>query len=346
MAKVIKSKKDEMRKISVGEFLKLYNKGKIDFGLEVEQDLKAQRNYVWDLNMESQLMETYLRDKITPVIYLRKNEDGSYSVIDGQQRLTASFLFINGEFKLKSSTEEIDGEIIKNKKFDDLSDEFKERILNYEFNTVIYFNIDDVDSVDGFDNLNKGIKLNVIERLRGKLGKEKVTLLEEVASHSFFEVPNITNKRFQDQDLALCFVMLASNPKFGLESTEKELYVKQVKGKALKENLKEDIFETLDYLNDAFNNKEYFKHKQRYVKKGITPIFYLAVAKAKKLGVPANDFFEMFHDVLAVNRDTRNPLVIGLSSGSTTMRNSMDKKLQIMETMILKKSKEIKKAKK
>lgn len=46
----------------------------------------------------SRLIESMLLGIPLPVVYFAEEEDGSYSVIDGQQRLTAIISFINGKF--------------------------------------------------------------------------------------------------------------------------------------------------------------------------------------------------------------------------------------------------------
>ena len=66
-----------------------------------------QRQYVWDVEKASRLIESALLDIPLPTIYLSEEVDGKTYVIDGQQRLTSFYSFITGafpdgtEFKLK-----------------------------------------------------------------------------------------------------------------------------------------------------------------------------------------------------------------------------------------------------
>ena len=60
-----------------------------------------QRNYVWNQTQASRLIESFLLDIPVPVVYLAKDEDNRYEVIDGQQRLRSAFNFFNDEFKLQ-----------------------------------------------------------------------------------------------------------------------------------------------------------------------------------------------------------------------------------------------------
>ena len=57
-----------------------------------------QRQFVWDQAKSSRLIESALLRIPLPVIYLAQEKDGKEQVIDGQQRLTAFFSFIDGKF--------------------------------------------------------------------------------------------------------------------------------------------------------------------------------------------------------------------------------------------------------
>jgi len=64
--------------------------------LELQPDF--QRQYVWDITKASLLIESLLLDVPIPPVYLAEDEDGTMSVIDGQQRLVSIFSFLNGFF--------------------------------------------------------------------------------------------------------------------------------------------------------------------------------------------------------------------------------------------------------
>lgn len=73
----------------------LYRKYK-DGDLVIQPDF--QRQFVWDATKSSRLIESALLEIPLPVIYLSEESDGKEYVIDGQQRLTAFFSFIDGKF--------------------------------------------------------------------------------------------------------------------------------------------------------------------------------------------------------------------------------------------------------
>ncbi|MFW5869727.1 MAG: GmrSD restriction endonuclease domain-containing protein [Planctomycetota bacterium] len=80
---------------SLSEFHRWYKSGRLVV------DPEWQRKYVWDRKRASKLVESFLVDIPVPVIYLAKNDQGKYEVIDGLQRLTSVFDFFDGEYKLR-----------------------------------------------------------------------------------------------------------------------------------------------------------------------------------------------------------------------------------------------------
>ena len=60
-----------------------------------------QRNYVWDLERASRLIESLLMGLPIPQIFLYEEARNSFLVIDGQQRLMSIYYFVNGRFPRK-----------------------------------------------------------------------------------------------------------------------------------------------------------------------------------------------------------------------------------------------------
>ena len=71
---------------------KLCRRGK----LNLQPDF--QRQFVWDRNKASGFIESLLLDVPVPIIYLAEATDGTFVVIDGQQRLSSIFSFLDGSF--------------------------------------------------------------------------------------------------------------------------------------------------------------------------------------------------------------------------------------------------------
>src|SRR5262245_29661163 len=77
------------------EIESLYNRWKRG-KLIIQPDF--QRQFVWDTKKSSRLIESALLDIPLPVVYISQEKDGNEYVIDGQQRLTSFFSFIDGAF--------------------------------------------------------------------------------------------------------------------------------------------------------------------------------------------------------------------------------------------------------
>jgi 5-methylcytosine-specific restriction endonuclease McrA len=60
-----------------------------------------QRRKVWDDRTSSRLIESVILEVPLPVFYLAEGPDGEEEVIDGQQRLTAFFRFLENQYPLK-----------------------------------------------------------------------------------------------------------------------------------------------------------------------------------------------------------------------------------------------------
>ena len=171
----------QAKDFSIREFTSMLQDG--DLVLQPEY----QRKYVATVNIASRLIESVLMDVPIPVIYLAEEKDGSYSVIDGQQRLTSFISFINGKFPngetFKLSGLKVYKELNK-KSFSELDKEYQSKIRTTTLHTIVIKKESNEDvKFEIFERLNTGsIKLNEDEY---KLG-EFTDLLQ---SKVFFNIP-------------------------------------------------------------------------------------------------------------------------------------------------------------
>ena len=171
-------------------------------------DPEFQRRYVWDNKKASLLIESILLEVPIPVIYLAEEEDGKFTVIDGQQRLRSFFRFLNNEFKLRglSVLSELNG-----KYFKDL-DEEKQRKIEDATLRVIEIRKESHSDVkfEIFERLNVGaVKLNDQE-LRNCIYRGKYNdLIKELAEdRDFLFLLGLKepHKRMYDRELVLHFL--------------------------------------------------------------------------------------------------------------------------------------------
>ena len=83
-----------------------------------------QREFIYSGEQREAVLKTVLRSFPLNVMYWSKNDDGSYEVIDGQQRTISLCQYVAGDFSI-----EIDKDHLK---FYNLSDERRNKILDYE----------------------------------------------------------------------------------------------------------------------------------------------------------------------------------------------------------------------
>lgn len=117
-------------------------------------DPEWQRNYVWTNPQASRLIESFLLNIPVPVIYVATTSDDRYEVIDGLQRLTSTFRFLDNELKLSglSILRHLNG-----KKFRDLERSDQRKLRNSVLRT---FELSKTNSSDMhfivFERLNTG----------------------------------------------------------------------------------------------------------------------------------------------------------------------------------------------
>lgn len=99
-----------------------------------------QRHFVWDNTKSSRLIESAMLEIPLPVIYLAE-ENGKEIVIDGQQRLTAFFSFIDGKFPDARDFKLTGLQVIQDlngKKFSVLPEDYQDRIKYCKIRTITF----------------------------------------------------------------------------------------------------------------------------------------------------------------------------------------------------------------
>lgn len=178
-----------------------------------------QRQFVWDKIKSSRLIESALLDIPIPIVYLSEEKDGKENVIDGQQRLTAFFAFIDGkfpnnsEFKLSGLKVFTD---LNGKKFNELSEELQDKITTYKMRVIKFKKESDGDlQFEIFARLNTGsVPLNDQELrncvFRGKFNE----LLKELSQDKDFKYLlgiATPDRRMKDRELVLRFAAFHFN---------------------------------------------------------------------------------------------------------------------------------------
>lgn len=188
------------------DFLIRSLKDQVDDGTLVLAD-DFQRRRVWDDTKASRLIESLLINVPIPVCYFAELEDGSYSVIDGQQRLTAIYRYLNDKFKLRSLRIRSD---LNKKKFSQLGISDRRSIQSRSIRCILIQKESHPEiRFDVFDRLNSNsVKLNRQE-LRNSLYKGDLNkLIKELSENETFKrlrrSQNV-DKRMNDCEMILRF---------------------------------------------------------------------------------------------------------------------------------------------
>jgi hypothetical protein len=205
--------KTEKQDLPVETLVSWVNRGKMN----LQPDF--QRSFVWTPGKASLLIESVLLDIPLPVIYVAEEANRTYSVVDGQQRLTSICSYINGSFP-QGSTFKLSGlkvlTELNRKAFSDLPIEQQETILNFILRVIIIERDSDPDvKFEVFERLNLGAeKLNDQEVRNCVYRGNYNELLRELAQNPFLLKilrSDEPHSRMADRQLILRFFALWRN---------------------------------------------------------------------------------------------------------------------------------------
>jgi hypothetical protein len=221
----------QAKDFSIREFLTMKNDG------ELALQPNYQRNFVATDLIASKLIESILLDVPIPVVYLAEEQDGSYSVIDGQQRLTSFLSFLEGKFPdnrpFKISGLKVLPELNR-KLFTDLDSELQKKIRSTTIHSIIIKKESNSDiKFEIFERLNTGsTKLNEDEIrntvYRGKYIDLLAELSENQGFHGLVRKDNF-KKRMIYRGMILRFFALSEKSYLNYKSSMKQFSNKELR---------------------------------------------------------------------------------------------------------------------
>jgi hypothetical protein len=137
--------KIQLQEISVREVSNGYvnnqEEGVVGFGGQLNIRPKYQREFIYKDKQRDSVLDTVKKDFPLNVMYWVKNEDGTYEVLDGQQRTISICEYVVGNFSLNEMY------------FHNLTKPEQEQILDYKL--MVYFcEGDDKEKLDWFRTIN------------------------------------------------------------------------------------------------------------------------------------------------------------------------------------------------
>lgn len=314
----LKKKLDELQALARERTVKTQN---IEYDLEtlvkkikkgvIKINPDYQRNHRWKNVTSSKLMESLILNIPVPTIYLSQDIDvdeeveddvARYSVIDGQQRLTAIYDFMNNSYVLEGLEilEPLNGMYYKN------LPAFLIRRL--EERTIKCLRIDStVDSqvkYDIFERLNSGAVQLEAQELRNAVYRGKFNeLIKELAKHEYFrEMLNIKEKnpdenakvkKMEDVEIVLRFFALEGDGLNVLKKSFKDFLSEQMAifNKCTEEELKtkkQNFEDVMSIIYQKFGSKAFAKYKYEKNKSKLTTTFNASVFDALAIAVSIN----------------------------------------------------------
>ncbi len=221
----------QAKDFSIREFLSMKNDGE----LILQPDY--QRNFVASNRISSRLIESILLDVPIPVIFLAEEQNGTISVIDGQQRLTTFISFLEGkfpdnrDFRLSSLNILSD---LNRKKFSELSTDQQKKIRSTTIHSIVIKRESNPDiKFEIFERLNTGsTKLNENEIRNNLYRGNYINLLKELSeSEVLNRLVNKNNlkKRMGYEGLILRFLSISERSYINYRSPMKQFCNKELR---------------------------------------------------------------------------------------------------------------------
>ena len=241
-----------------------------DETLTWDQSIQRGAN-AWSKEQKSSLIHSMLADMYIPSLCFLKetvrNEEAGkddivYSVLDGKQRLSVVFSFVNDEYKLdkKTPTVEIEGTTyeIAGKKFSGLEKDLQDIIKKYKFSISTLEGCTEKEIELAFFRLNNGTPLTNVQKSRAILGDKNAAIVNNLLTKDFFNNCNFTKlQRSKEDDLTVLLqgMMLADNryDSWGnIGAKEISVYCEYLRDN-FTEDFEKKITDTVDYLSEAFD---------------------------------------------------------------------------------------------
>ena len=205
----------ELRKIrtqaydkSVEDTVRMIEKGRIFLQPDFQR-----YSQVWDYKTASQLIESVLLNVPIPPIYVAEEDDGSWNIIDGLQRLTSFKNFYEGKFKLRGldSLKELNKQ-----SYESLNQNAKSILDNGSLRIILITKESHPEmKYDVFMRLNRGSVKLTEQELRNCLYRGSLNdLIKDLRNNTqLFDILNLEkpHKRMDDAELILRYFALSEN---------------------------------------------------------------------------------------------------------------------------------------
>lgn len=297
----------------------------------------------WTNEQQSLLIHSMLADFPVPSVYVHKMESTetdakgkhtySYSVLDGKQRMTTVFSYIDGEFALSEDTPDVTLEDVEyeiaGKYFDDLDEDVQQEILRFKFNIQSFESVSDDTIEEIFFRLNNSSPLTKPQKAKPLMGVDNSIFVNGILDNRFFkEKCNFTKAQLRNSDdmctLIQCMMLLDYKYRdYQFESISADAVMKY--SQYIKGNYPDECRCKLKKIVAFLDNIFYMKEKN--LRKVNIPIVFMMADKALSLSISGTNFRRWFMDFFEKHKTEYGQFC---SSGSIKREKTLGR-IEVME---------------
>ena len=292
----------------------------------IREYMESQRGYIWEAWRASNLIQSILLKNPVPeiTVYRSDNKSQYRKTLDGQQRMTSIYLFINNHFKLDMSKTmfpefKIEDEIFKTsevltgKTFSELPELWQDIIRGYQLRITTMNNCTEEDAEKAYVQMNsgaKGLKASEIRKAAmGTLTRKffRSTLDSDWLLHAM--TPLSTKGNAGDEILSQIITIIHNNKAIELSKDNIDKVIYSFRDSGLPEEIQEDVTNISIYLNRVTNKwisdkkkedeaqgnkrvKNYSTYRYTWLNKTHTTMLMYSAHRAIKNGIEFEKFSE------------------------------------------------------
>jgi len=239
----------------------------------LDLDPPYQRRSVWTQDYRDYFIDTILLNYPAPAIFLfeETSADGkaNYHVVDGKQRLTSVFDFLDGKFPVGEKAQR---ESLRGHWFSELSESDRRAFFSYKF-SVEYIPSSDEGLISAiFDRINRNVaKLSPQELRHAKYDGFFIHMAEELTEElarafpsDFPRIAPTSKRHMKDVEfVAEMLLYLEVGPRNHSQAELDEAFAERDKSWPKSDEVRDKFRRALGWMEAIVNNKTYELHKSR-----------------------------------------------------------------------------------
>jgi len=292
----------------------------------IREYMESQRGYIWEAWRASNLIQSILLKNPVPeiTVYRSDNKSQYKKTLDGQQRITSLYLFINNYFKLDMSKtmfpefkieDEIfkSNEVLNGKTFSQLPELWQDIIRGYQLRITTMNNCSEEDAEKAYVQMNSGAKgLKASEIRKAGMGREtrkvfRSNLNSDWILHAL--TPLSIKGNAGDEILSQVITLIHSGKAVELSKDNIDKVIYGFREFGVPEEIQEDVTNISIYLNRVTNKwindkkkedesqgnkrvKNYSTYRYTWLNKTNTIMLMYSAHRAIKNGIKFEQFSE------------------------------------------------------